>query len=147
MTTALLRSAALAAALGVVPALAFAADGAPDLTGTWTGQTYSIVAGSGGHWPDSAGTFEKPALHEKDLVFEVTGQDGRRFWGTTSIAGGQAEPFIGQVTPDGARLVLADTDGYWEGPLSGDVFSFCYTHAGGPSSSSVVSCTEVTHQE
>ena len=87
MTRILFRQAAIAAVLGLVPAFALAADASPDLTGTWTGQTYSIVAGKGGHWPESAGTFEKPGLYEKDIVFEITGQEGRRFWGSTSIAG------------------------------------------------------------
>jgi hypothetical protein len=27
------------------------------------------------------GTWDKPALLEKDLAFDITGQDGRRFWG------------------------------------------------------------------
>ena len=45
------------------------------------GKTYTIVAGSGGHWPTNKGAFEKPGLLEKDLVIEVTGQEERRFWG------------------------------------------------------------------
>jgi hypothetical protein len=143
-----LRTAAAAATLVLVPALALAQD-APDLKGKWTGKTYSIVAGKGGHWPESAGTFEKPGLFEKDMTLAITGQDGRRFWGVTTISGGGQstdEPFIGEITPDGTRLVIADTDGYWDGPLDGDTFSFCYRHAGGATGSSVVSCTEVKHQ-
>ena len=149
MTKILLRAAAVAAALGLVPAIALAADDAPDLTGKWTGKTFSIVAGQGGHWPASAGTFEKPGLYEKDITLSITGQSGHRFWGSTSIEGDRqpnGEPFIGELTPDGKRLIMADTDGYWEGPLDGDTFSFCYTQAGGPSNSSVVSCTEVKRQ-
>ena len=121
----------------------------PDLKGKWTGTTHSIVAGQGGHWPESAGTFEKPGLYEKAITITITGQDGRRFWGSTSIDGDRqpnGEPFIGELTPNGKRLIMADTDGYWDGPLDGDTFSFCYTQAGGPSNSSVVSCTEVKHQ-
>lgn len=149
MTTTLLRAAAAAATLGLLPAMALAADDAPDLMGKWTGTTFSIVAGQGGHWPESAGTFDKPGLYEKAITLAITGQSGRRFWGSTSIEGdGQpnGEPFIGELTPDGGRLIIADTDGTWEGPLDGDTFSFCYTHAGGPSNSSVVSCTEVKKQ-
>src|SRR5580704_13349324 len=51
---------------------ALAADQVPDIKGKWAGKTYSIVAGSGGHWPSSKGTFDKPGLFEKDLVIEVT---------------------------------------------------------------------------
>jgi hypothetical protein len=137
-----------AVALVACPMLALGADKAPDLKGKWTGKTYSIVAGSGGHWPSSMGTFEKPGLLEKDLVIEVTGQEGRRFWGVTSMSGdGEKtdEPFIGELTGNRNRdFIVADTDGYFKGELRGNnVLSFCYAQAGGKSESSVVSCTEV----
>ena len=38
---------------------AFAADPALDVKGKWVGKTYTIVAGSGGHWPTNKGTFDK----------------------------------------------------------------------------------------
>jgi hypothetical protein len=63
----------------VVSASAFAADQPPIMKGKWIGKTYTIVAGSGGHWPTNKGTFDKPGLMEKDLVIEVTGQEDRRF--------------------------------------------------------------------
>ena len=44
---------------------------------------------------------------------------------------------------DGRRLLYADRDGYLTGDFDGDVLNFCYAHAGGPSQTSVVSCTEV----
>jgi hypothetical protein len=96
----------------------------------------------------SMGTFEKPGLLEKDLVIEVTGQEGRRFWGVTSMSGdGEKtdEPFIGELTGNRNRdFIVADTDGYFKGELRGNnVLSFCYAQAGGKSESSVVSCTEV----
>jgi hypothetical protein len=137
------------AAVAVVtcPALALAADQAPDIKGKWVGKTYSIVAGSGGHWPSNKATFEKPGLFEKDLVIEVTGQEDRRFWGVQTLSGGgekTEEPFIGELTgKDNREVVMADTDGYLKGEISGDVLSFCYAQAGGITSSSVVSCTEV----
>jgi hypothetical protein len=37
--------------------------------------------------------------------------------------------------------MVADTDGFIWGELDGDTLSFCYAHAGAPST--VVSCTEV----
>jgi hypothetical protein len=38
-----------AVVLVACPMLALGADKAPDMKGKWTGKTYSIVAGSGGH--------------------------------------------------------------------------------------------------
>ncbi len=131
------------------PVLAFGADKFPDLKGKWVGKSASIVAGSGGHWPTSKGTFDKPGLFEKDVVIEVTGQQDRRFWGVTTLSGGgekTEEPFIGALTGDESRdFFSADTDGYVLGQLNddNDELSFCYVQAGGKSGSSVVSCTEV----
>jgi hypothetical protein len=136
------------AALLAYPASALGADQAPDVKGKWVGKTHTIIAGRGMHWPKARGTFDKPALLEKDLVIEITGQEGRRFWGTTTISGGGEktdEPFIGELTgKDNRRFVFADTDGFWNGELDGnDTLSFCYMHTGGKSRSTVVSCTEV----
>jgi hypothetical protein len=102
----------------------------------------------GGHWPKGRGTWDSPALLEKDLVIDITGQDGRRFWGVTTISGGGEktdEPFIGELTgKDNRSFVFADTDGFWNGQLDGaDALSFCYMHTGGKGWSTVVSCTEV----
>ncbi|MFL6795916.1 MAG: hypothetical protein ACJ8F3_00730 [Xanthobacteraceae bacterium] len=129
------------------PISALGAEQAPDVKGKWIGKTNTIIAGRGAHWPKSRGTFEKPALLEKDLVIDITGQEGRRFWGVTTISGdGEKtdEPFIGALTgKDNTSFVFADTDGFWDGELDGDTLSFCYMHTGGKSESTVVSCTEV----
>ena len=134
--------------LVLLPMLAGAADPTPDVRGKWTGKTYAIVAGSGGHHPGSKGTWEKPLLSEKDVVFEIVGQDGRRFWGITTLAGtGEktTEPFIGILGgKDSRTLFIADTDGYFDGQLMGsDTIAFTYRHAGGKSPSSVVGISEV----
>jgi hypothetical protein len=135
----------------IVSSAAFGADQIPDIKGKWAGKTYSIVAGSGGHWPSSKGTFDKPGLFEKDLVIEITNQDGRRFWGNQTLTGNgenTQEPMIGELTgKDNKAVVIVDTDGYLNGQLVGkDTLTFCYTQAGGRGPSSVVSCTEVRRQ-
>jgi len=135
------------ALVAVVSSSAIAADKTPDLKGKWVGRTFTIVAGSGGHWRTNKGTFEKPGLSEKDLLIEITGQEGRRFWGMQTISGmGEStqEPMIGELTGKGNRtVVIVDTDGYLNGQLNGNVISFCYTQAGGKTPSSVVSCSEI----
>jgi hypothetical protein len=134
------------AALVAVPALAFADDKVADMKGKWVGTTHSIVVGSGGHWPTGKGTFENPARFEKDLVIEITGQDQRRFWGVSTIAGNgekTTEPFIGALTNRGGDFLIADTDGFMHGEVDGDLLSFCYGHAGGKTASTVVSCSQV----
>src|SRR5262244_2470535 len=92
----------------------------PD-AGKWIGKTHTILVGKGGHWPKGRGTWDKPAMLEKDLAFDIRGQDGRRFWGVTTISGGGEktdEPFIGELTgKDNKSFVFADTDGFWNGQL------------------------------
>jgi hypothetical protein len=136
------------AALVAYPASALGADQAPDVKGKWIGKTHTILVGKGGHWPKGRGTWDKPALLEKDLVIDITGQDGRRFWGVTTISGGGEktdEAFIGELTgKDNKSFVFADADGFWNGQVdSNDTLSFCYMHTGGRSKSTAVSCTEV----
>lgn len=143
MTTFLLALALTFAA----PFGASAADPTPDVKGKWVGKTHTIVAGSGAHWPSNAGTFEKPGLFEKDITIEISGQVDRRIWGKSIISGSgekTEEGFVGHLHgKDGRKLLFADKDGYLTGDFDGDVLNFCYAHAGGPSQTSVVSCTEV----
>jgi hypothetical protein len=141
-------SAALLLAAVSLPVRAFGADQVPDVKGDWVGKTDTIIAGRGGHWPTSIGTFDKPGLYQKDIVIKVTGQSDRHIWGHVIISGkGQKteEPFVGELTgKDNRHFVTADTDGYVVGDISDDnVLSFCYMQAGGASHSSVVSCTDV----
>jgi hypothetical protein len=133
------------AALVVCPALA--ADKIPDIKGKWVGKTHTIIAGMGLHWPSNKGTFDKPGLYEKDVTFDITNQEGNRFWGNQIFTGNgetTQEPMIGELTGGDYRtVVIVDTDGYVNGRISGNTFSFCYTQAGGKTESSVVSCTQV----
>jgi hypothetical protein len=144
MNQSIIRNLAVAALLAY-PAFALGADQVPDVKGKWVGKTHSIVVGKGGHWPSGSGTWDKPALLEKDLVIDVTGQDGRRLWGVQTLSGGGEktdEPFIAELAgKDNRTFVLVDTDGFLEGQLDGDTLSFCYRQTGG--SSTVLSCTEV----
>lgn len=78
---------------------------APDLKGTWSGTSQTIVAGLAPHHP--ATTTAKQAgpnrLTEVKFTVKVDGQQGNRFWGTLSSAS-SADPFIGVITPDGKRV-------------------------------------------
>ena len=95
--------------------------------------------GKGGHWPKGRGTWDNPALLEKDLAFDIRGQDGSRFWGVTTLSGGGEktdEPFIGELTSkDYKSFVFADTDGFWNGQLEATTRSrsaTCIPTAGPP---------------
>jgi len=125
-----------------------AADQVPNIKGKWVGKTHSIVAGVAPHWPSNRGTFEKPGMFEKDLVIDVTNQEGRRFWGVQTFSGSGEnthEPMIGELTgKENKTIVLVDRDGYLDGQLVDDnTLTFCYRQAGGSAGGSVVSCSEL----
>lgn len=133
---------------------AFAAD-IPDMKGVWVGKTEPIVAGKGGpHWPESKGTFAKPALMERPMTIRITGQEGRRFWGESVVGGeggapGTTEPFIGTLSTNGEDVMMADTDGYFLGEVEGKTLSYCYVQAGAKKegdSPAVATCLTVTKQ-
>lgn len=123
------------AVLALYPALALAADRVPDLKGKWVGKAHAIVAGSG--------TSAEPVLLEKDLVIEVRGQEGRRFWAVATLSGNGEKKnasFIGALTGRGNRTIVStDASGYLTGQLVGPgKISFCYAEP------VAVSCSEVT---
>jgi hypothetical protein len=150
MTLTIRAALAIPGALALVACIASmaSADQIPNLKGRWVGKTHTIVAGVAPHWPSNRGTFERPGLFEKDLAIEVTGQEGRRFWGMQTITGAGEktdEPMIGVLTGrDNKTVVLVDRDGYLDGQLIDDnTLSFCYKQAGGQTGSSVVSCSQI----
>lgn len=138
----------------LLPTMVVAAE-TPDLKGDWVGTTQPIVAGHGGpHWPANRGTWDKPALVERAMTIRIVGQDGRRFWGKSIVGADKAlgaeateEPFVGTLAPDGTSFIIADTDGYFSGRITGTTLSYCYAQAGakkegdGPA---VATCLEVT---
>lgn len=138
-------------ALSTAAMVASADEAIPDIKGKWVGPSQSIIAGRGAHWPTSLGNFAKPALGEKEVTLHIAGQEGRRFWGVTTLTGGgekTSEPFVGMLSGNDNRTVLiADTDGYFNGQLSdNDTVAYCYAHAGGKTKTSVVACGELKHE-
>jgi hypothetical protein len=77
----------------------------PDLKGTWTGTSKSIVAGLAPHHPGTVTA--KPAgpnrLTEVKFTIKIDGQQDSRFWGTLTSAA-SAEPFIGVISSEGKRV-------------------------------------------
>lgn len=138
----------------LLPTLAMAAD-IPDMKGDWAGTAEPIVAGRGGpHWPESKGTWDKPALSSRPLTVHVTGQDGRRFWGKVTLGGAEGsgmatteEPLIATLAPDGSTLFIVTANGYVAGNVEGKTLSYCYAQTGakkdgdGPA---VAACADLT---
>lgn len=135
------------AALGLSAAGVAATERVHNMMGLWKGVTHTIVAGQGGHWTNHQGGFDKPGLFERPFTIEVVGQDGRRFWGRSTVEGSsmQNEPFVGALDVDGRRFVLVDTDGAFQGAVMGrNTLSYCYVNVPGPRNpAAIASCSKM----
>jgi hypothetical protein len=124
------------AALAAVPAAAETA--VPDLRGTWTGESESIVLGAGN--PHHPGTSAEPRLSSAAFTLTIDKQDGRRFSGTFSSSRG-SEKVIAVVSRSGT-ILLIDDDGYTLGTiLAPNRIELCYMLQS--SAARVASCTEL----
>jgi hypothetical protein len=130
----------LLAALAAAPAIAETA--IPDLRGTWTGESESIVLGRGNPHHRAKASAE-PRLSSVKFTMTIDKQDGRRFSGRFSSARG-TETVIAVVSRSGA-IYLIDDDGYSIGTmLAPDRMELCYMQQA--PGMRVASCTELTKQ-
>lgn len=114
----------------------------PDLKGTWTGTSESIVTGNALHHAAQSG--KDPLLDNVQFTYVIAGQDGHRFWGTVSSARGE-EPITGVVGHDGKSIVARDTDGEIRGAMvDADTIDFVYDHGG---TSTVVALNTIKRQK
>ena len=121
---------ALASVLAVTSCAGIAYAGAPilNLQGTWTGTSESIERGSALHHTPHRD--RNPHLDNVPFTLIVTGQDGRRFWGTVSSKRGE-EPVTGVIAYDGRTIVAQDNDGMIQGTIIDvDTIDSVYSHTG-----------------
>jgi hypothetical protein len=126
------------AVLVTVPATAETA--IPDLRGTWTGESESIILGRGNPHHRAKPTTE-PRLNSVAFTMTIDKQDGRRFSGTFSSAR-SSEKVIAVVSRSGA-IYLVDDDGYSVGTmLAPNRMELCYMLQS--PATRVASCVELT---
>ena len=123
---------AAALSLGAAACKPAAQDGTLlDLKGRWVGTSESIVRGSAPHHAAAPGP--APLVDNVEFTLVITGQDGRRFWGTVS-GGTSVEPVIGVIALDGKTIVARDSDGLLEGTIvDADTIDSVYSHNNGTS--------------
>ena len=121
-----------------------AEDAIPDLKGTWTGTSKSVVFGNNAYHPGTQKPEDPPRVREQAYTFEIEGQDGRVLWGRTWANANPEhwEPLALALLPDGKTVVGSDDDGsHYITIVSPDRLERCYTHNGtGPTNSIVASC-------
>jgi len=128
------------ALLGSAP-LPLAAQGAPDLLGTWRGRGYAVHIGpspyrapqqEGVNFPDNA----------IELTYVITRQEGNRFAGELS-GGTHRETLIGALQPDNRGGIMLDDDGQYIFTMRDpDTMDLCYQHL--YPSSKAVACFTIT---
>ena len=113
----------------------------PDLRGTWTGESESIVlGGTPHHAKQQAG---EPRLTSVAFTLVIDKQDGRRFSGTFSSAR-HSETVIAVISRSGT-IFMVDDDGYDVATLlAPDRMEICYLHLSPVSR--IASCTELSRK-
>jgi hypothetical protein len=120
---------------------AVAQDGLIDLKGRWMGMSESIVAGNAPHYGPSQA---EPVLSSVQFDFTITGQEGRRFWGTVASKAGE-ESIMGVIGLDGKMIVARDKDGLIQGTIvDADTIDLIYSHTG---TSTVVAANRLKRQK
>ena len=111
----------------------------PDLLGTWTGTTRSVIIGDGGHFSGGENS-QNAEFHEIELTIQWTNQqDGRYIGSITSPK--HSEPKLGVVSRDHKTIFTVDTDGQSVGELIDDNhFELCYMQTSSEDSMMVASC-------
>ena len=129
------------AALAAMPATAETA--VPDLRGTWTGESESIVMGGANPHHAAATPAPEPRFSSIAFTLTVEKQDGRRFSGKFSSPRG-TETVIAVISRSG-QILLVDDDGYSIGTMLGpDKIDLCYMQQN--PAMRIASCTELTKQ-
>jgi hypothetical protein len=120
-----------------------------DMKGTWTATNQAIVDGPVIHHPPAGDPATKPAakarLTEVPFTLVIEGQDGRRFWGTTSSPR-HTERLIGSLSVDGKSIHMVDEDGFLDGTVvNADAFDVCYRQI--TKDAAVVGCGRVSRKK
>jgi hypothetical protein len=135
---------ALASMLAMTAFAATAIAGGPilNLKGTWVGTSESIERGTALHHAPETDT--KPHLDNVEFTLTISGQDGRRFWGTISSKRNH-EPVTGVIAYDGRTVVAQDSDGLIQGTIIDvDTIDTVYSHTG---KSTVVAVNRMKRQK
>jgi hypothetical protein len=116
----------------------------PDLRGTWTGESESVILG-GGNSHHAATQSAEPRFSSVKFAMTIDKQDGRRFAGTFSSSSPTSSETVIGVLSRGGTIYMVDDDGYDSGTmLAANRMELCYRHLS--ARARIVSCTELTKQ-
>ena len=135
------------AILAIIPTLALAQT-APNLIGTWVGETNDAVIGGGSHYPN--GKSGEIRFLKSVVTYKFDQQKNRAFSGTFTIAN-HTVPIVGSMSADLTSGAMADQDGTYSFKLlNPNQLSVCFaTTTTAPSNKNagpVADCHEVTRK-
>lgn len=121
---------------------------APNLIGTWVGETNDAVIGGGTHYPN--GKFGEIRFLKSVVTYKFDQQKNRAFSGTFTIAG-HTVPIVGSLGSDMVGGAMADQDGtYSFKVLSLNQLAVCFatttTAPKNKDAGPVADCHEVTRK-
>ncbi len=99
----------------------------PDMKGVWSMTSSSVVMGGEKHHP---GKVEQGSVRYREVKFtlRVTEQKDRRFSGIVESEH-HKETFIGVIANNQQQILMADSDGYFDGTLvDANTVDYCYRH-------------------
>lgn len=121
---------------------------APNLVGTWVGETNDAVIGAGTHYPN--GKSGEIRFLKSVVTYKFDQQKNRAFSGTFTIAG-HTVPIVGSMSADMASGAMADQDGtYSFKVLNPNQLAVCFatttTAPKNKDAGPVADCHEVTRK-
>ena len=121
---------------------------APNVIGTWVGQTNDAVIGAGSHYP--GGKAGEVRFLSSTVTYQFDKQSNRAFAGVFTIAN-HTVPIVGSFSGDLVSGTMADKDGTYTFKMLGQnqisvFFASTTTDPADKSAGPVADCHEITRQ-
>ena len=121
---------------------------APNVIGTWVGQTNDAVIGAGSHYP--GGKVGEVRFLSSTVTYQFDKQSNRAFAGVFTIAN-HTVPIVGSFSGDLVSGTMADKDGTYAFKMLGQnqisvFFASTTTDPADKSAGPVADCHEITRQ-
>jgi len=121
---------------------------APNVIGTWVGQTNDAVIGAGSHYP--GGKSGEVRFLSSTVTYQFDKQSNRAFAGVFTIAN-HTVPIVGSFSGDLVSGTMADKDGTYAFKMLGQnqisvFFASTTTDPADKSAGPVADCHEITRQ-
>ena len=99
----------------------------PNIVGSWTGRSSTILVDGPNYSSATMPSWENPKIQQRDVTAKITHQKGNLFWGKVYGNGKLDGPMIGAIGVDGKTLVLVGPNAHARATLvSPTQIEYCY---------------------